>query len=83
MKYARLINGNIVYAPNPIIIDDRQIGNPQPAVLISQGYKPVHQDPYPEQDPPEGYYWDLQWSEDDHIIYGHWQAEPVEPANID
>ena len=41
MDYAKLIDSSIRYAPNPIVIDDRQIGNPPGEVYISEGYKPV------------------------------------------
>ena len=51
MTYAKLINNNLVLAPNPIIIGDRQIGNPPGEVYTEQGYKPVIFTDPPEVDP--------------------------------
>ena len=73
MKYGKLIDGNLVLAPNPIIIGDRQIGNPPGEVYIEQGYKPVI-----FTDPPvvaEGYVAVPGWEEQADEIVQTWTVE--------
>lgn len=77
MNYAKLIDGDILqFAPNPIIIGDRQIGNPPAALLLEQGYKPVvYNDP--PRDPPDGYDWQEVWTENEDSIQQRWVLEQV------
>ena len=77
MRYAKLIDDQIQFAPRKLIVGEYVVYNPTPEMLIAAGWKPVHIDQYPEEDPPEGYYWAIQWSQDDHNIYGHWASEPI------
>lgn len=75
MKYAKLINNELVLAPNPIIIDDRQIGNPPGEVYAEQGYKPVIY-----TDPPvvaEGFVAVPGWEEQAEEIVQTWTVEQV------
>lgn len=71
MKYAKLINNHLQIAPNPIIIDDRQIGNPPGEVYTAEGYKPVRFTD-PPTEPTEGYQWSEVWSETDTEIVQGW-----------
>lgn len=41
MKYAKLIEGRPVFAPNPIIVEGFLVGNPPADIYTAQGYKPV------------------------------------------
>ena len=77
MKYAKLINGAIRFAPNPIVIDDRQIGNPPDEVYLSEGYKPVIYTDPPEVEP--GYVAVPGWEENVFEIVQTWtvEAEPI------
>lgn len=78
MKYAKLINGEMYFAPNPIIVGDRQIGNPPGSVYEAEGYKPVvYSDPPGEA--PAGYQWTETWSEEDGNIQQGWVLEAVPP----
>lgn len=79
MKYAKLINQYPQFAPNPIKHAGLWYGNPPGSVYEAEGYKPVYQDAYPTEDPPEGYMWILSWSEDEQNIYGHYIQVPVDP----
>lgn len=79
MRYAKLINGQIVYSRNPIKYNGRWIGNPPAEIMLELGYKPVYMDTYPVNDPPDGYYWELTWTEDASTITGYWRAAPLEP----
>lgn len=75
MKYGKLIDGNLVLAPNPIIIGDRQIGNPPGEVYAEQGYKPVVY-----TDPPvvaEGFVAVPGWEENPFEIVQTWTIEQV------
>lgn len=77
MSYAKLIDGAIRFAPNPIIIDDRQIGNPPGEVYISEGYKPVIYTAPPEVEP--GFVAVPGWEENVFEIVQTWtiEAEPI------
>ena len=50
MKYAKLIDGQIVYAPRKLSVGKYVVYNPTPEMLIADGWKPVHIDQYPEED---------------------------------
>lgn len=70
MKYAKLINGSIFYAPNPIAHDGMIRYNPPGSVYEAEGYKPVRYTDHPGE-PDEGYQWSETWSETaDEIVQG-------------
>lgn len=75
MKYGKLINNQLVLAPNPIIIADRQIGNPPGEVYISDGYKPVVYTDPPTVEP--GYAAVPGWEENVLEIVQVWTVEQV------
>ena len=73
MIYGKLIDGNIVFAPNPIIIENRQIGNPPGGVYAEYGYKPmIFTDP-PQIEP--GYITVPGWIETEDKIVQTWTVE--------
>lgn len=80
MRYAKLINNSLVYAPNPIIIGDRQIGNPPGEVYEAEGYLPVRYTEPPEVEP--GYVAVPGWEEQDEAIVQTWTVEE-EPDEVD
>ena len=73
--YAKLINGNLQPAPNPIYIDPYWVGNPTPEMLISAGYKPVVYTEPPETQP--GYVAVPGWEENALEIVQVWTVEQV------
>ena len=75
MRYAKLINDQIQNAPNPIIVGDRQIGNPPGEVYTEQGYKPVRYTEPPQTDP--GYTAVPGWTETAEEIVRTWTVEEV------
>lgn len=80
MKYAKLIDNNLVLAPNPIVIGDRQIGNPSDEVYVEQGYKPVVY-----TDPPTveaGYIAISEWIDEGDEIVQVWSIIE-EPDEVD
>lgn len=82
MRYATLSNNQIHYAPNPIKVGDRVIGNPPGEVYTEQGYLPVIETDPPEA--PDGYYMEPHWTEQDGQIVQEWEAVelPPEPDDI-
>lgn len=80
MKYAKLIDGNLSIAPNPILHNGLWYGNPQDEVLEAEGYKPVRFTDMPETEP--GYIVVQGWVETEEEIVQTWAVEP-EPDEID
>ena len=75
MKYGKLINNTLTLAPNPIIVADRQIGNPPAEVYTAEGYKPVRY-----TDPPVvagGFVAVPGWEETAEEIVQVWTIEEV------
>lgn len=83
MKYAKLENGRIQYAPNPILIDGNVVGNPGAEVYVGLGYKPVEYVEPPQE--PEGYGVAMSWMETDSAIVQAWTLVemPVEDPTSD
>lgn len=78
MIYAKLIEGELVFAPNPIKVGEAYIGNPLGSVYEAEGYKPVtYTDPPGE--PDEGYRWVETWTETDSEIVRGWEAVELPP----
>ena len=70
MKYAKLINGYPVFAPNKVILENVQIYNAPVEILVNLGYFPVY-----ETDPPEcedGYYAVPMWKQENDKIIEDW-----------
>lgn len=80
MKYAKLIEGQPVFAPNPIHINDLWVGNPTPEMLTEEGYKPVRFTEAPTPEP--GYIAVPGWEETEEEIVQMWTEEP-EPDEVD
>lgn len=72
MIYAKLIEGGLIFAPNPIKVGDAYIGNPPGSVYEAEGYKPVRYTD-PPTEPGEGYQWQESWSETDTEIVQGWE----------
>lgn len=77
MKYGKLVNGAIQYAPKKVHVGRHWIYNPKPEILMEMGYKPVQDATYPGQ-PENGYYWRKVWTESENAIFGSWELEPIE-----
>lgn len=75
LKYAKLINNQIHYAPNPILVGDTYIGNPPGEVYLEQGFLPVIETT--PTTPPEGYYMEPHWEEKDGQIVQTWTVEEI------
>lgn len=81
MRYAKLIDGVIHYAPNPITVDGRDIFTTDPTPY---GYKP---EVIPDPPTRDGYYAIPDgWEETETELVQKWRLEPVpmpEPSDLD
>jgi hypothetical protein len=71
MRYAKLNDGAISYAPNPILRDGLWYGNPPGEIYEAEGYKPVVYTDIPGE-APAGYQWRETWTEEDGNIQQGW-----------
>lgn len=78
MKYAKLLDGKPVFAPNPILHDDVRVGNPPIFIYEEKGYKPLVYTPQPDVE--GGEYYIVTWNETENEIIQGW--EKVEGDNI-
>lgn len=79
MNYAKLIDGSISYAPNPILHNGLMRYNPPGSVYEAEGYKAVRYTDAPTE-PGEGYQWQETWSETEDAIVQGWElVEEPEP----
>ncbi len=79
MRYAKLIEGNLVLAPRKIPAGDYFILNPPVEKLLEAGYKPVQFTSPPTIEP--GYVAVPCWEETAEEIVQTWAVEP-EPDEI-
>lgn len=82
MRYAKLINNYPQYAPNPIIVDGRVLGNPTDEMLAKASYLPVIETEPPEVD--ELHYAEPRYVERDGQIVQEWDIVelPPEPDEV-
>lgn len=74
MEYAKLIDGEPIFAPRTITIGQTHY-NPTPAEWLAEnGYKLVRYTEAPEQ---EGYYAEQNWTETDDEIVQTWELFPL------
>lgn len=70
MKYAKLIDGNLSIAPNPILYNGLWYGNPPGKIYEAEGYKQVQ---YTNQPEPQGVGRFVEtWTETDEAIVQGW-----------
>lgn len=78
MKYAKLIDGALHFAPNPISVGTERFGNPPDSLYLAQGFKPLTETPCPDASEP-GFCWLLQWTEKTDCISQSWVLQPLPP----
>lgn len=84
MQYGKLINGQIVPAPNPLHVNRRLVYNPSGDLYASVGYKPIVNTPQPDQ-PEDGsaVYYASRWEEQEGQIVRVWtETDPPEPEYV-
>lgn len=77
--FAKLSEGALRWAPNPIKINNTWIGNPTPEILITQGYKQVILSNPPEPITETGW-WDMVWTETETEILQDWTWRELEES---
>ena len=77
-KYAKLINGVIVFAPRKIKNGDSITYNPTAEMLLPLGYLPVRFTDAPETE--VGYEAVCTWEQTDTEIIQQWHIEEAEPT---
>lgn len=70
MKYAKIFDGDIYYAPNKIRIGSATIYNPTVEQLTMQGFKPVEESVQPTIE--DGYHLEVAYSETESSIVQEW-----------
>ena len=78
--YGKIIDGKLVFAPNPMVSGDYKIYNPKSEHYEAEGYLEVIETEYPEGDK----YYEKTYTERDGKIYGEWveteAPEATEPT---
>ena len=74
MKYAKLFDGRLSFAPNPIRADGFWHGNPPAELYLAQGYKPVRCTEPPAAE--NGFRPVESWTETEEAIVQGWTLEP-------
>lgn len=80
MRYAKLIEGELIFAPNPILVDGNWMGNPPGSIYEADGYKVVRYTDPPTVEP--GYIAVPGWDEEEDEIVQVWSIEE-EPDEVD
>ena len=81
--YGKLIDGNIVPAPNPLHVNRGMIYNPSGYIYESVGYKPIVDTPVPESEDGTEVYYTSHWEEQDGKIVRVWtETDPPEPVTV-
>ena len=81
MKYGKIENNKMYFAPKKIKHDNSITYNPPVEMLLERGYKPIVETPMPEA--PQGYHYELSYEDDgDHISYV-WVLVENEPTTDD
>lgn len=81
--YGKLIDGNIVPAPNPLHVNRGMVYNPSGYIYESVGYKPIVDTPMPEPEEGTEVYYTSHWEEQDGKIVRVWtETDPPEPEPV-
>lgn len=79
----KIIDGQLTYPPNRIVLNEMQIFNPTDDQLMQVGYKTITETLMPEDPAPEGQHYEAQYTDEETQITQSWvliDDEPVEPA---
>ena len=76
MKYAKLVNNSISYAPRKIRHNGRWYFNAPEEIMRAEGYKPVVYEEMPEF--REGFYIEPIYRETEREIHVYWEYKPLE-----
>lgn len=80
MRYGKLDNGHLDYAPSVLIYNDKQYINPTDEILRAAGYMPIEVPDAPKVE--DGYENKLNWNVIDGAIVAYWTQELI-PESVD
>ena len=81
--YGKLINGQIIPAPNPLHVNRGMVYNPSGYLYSAVGYKPIVDTPMPEPEDGTEVYYASHWEEIDGEIVKVWtETDPPEPEPV-
>lgn len=75
MKYAKLVNNYLSYAPRRIRVGSVIVYNPTDVQLLAEGYLPVIETSMPETDAQ--HYAEPHWAEQDGQIVQEWEIVEI------
>lgn len=78
MKYGKIINGVLCYAPKKIKHGDSITYNPPVEMILQEGYKPIIETEMPEA--PDGYHYELSYADEGDNIVCVWTLFEDEPT---
>ena len=80
MIYAKIIDGQLNYAPKMLVIGDSKVWNAPGEMYLAQGWKPLVYTAAPEA--PTGYHYEASWDEQETEIVQVWTLVE-DPDDID
>lgn len=83
----KIINGQLTYPPNRIVLNGMQIFNPTEEQLMQAGYKPITETPMPEDPAPEGQHYEAKYEDAGDTITQSWvlveDVEEEKPVTLE
>lgn len=79
MKYGKIENGNLIYAPRRIVISGMQIFNPTAEHLEQAGYKEIRYTDMPEDPSPDGQHYEATYEDKGDYIEQVWELAETVP----
>lgn len=77
----KIIDGQLTYPPNRIVLNGMQIFNPTTDQLSQVGYKPITETAMPEDPAPEGQHYEAQYTDAGDTITQSWVLADNPPAD--
>lgn len=84
MKYGKLIDGVLIYAPNPLSHNGMRIYNPSGDLYVAEGYAPIIETSAPESTEDSVVYYAPTWEMQANQIVKVWieTEPPVEEIEV-
>lgn len=83
MKFGKLVDNNLIFAPNYIEVGDAHVWNAPPDQMLELGWKQISFTEVPDDEQiPTGYKYDFEWEETETEIVQTWILVKL-PDDID
>lgn len=76
----KIINGQLTYPPNRIVLSGMQIFNPAEEQLMQVGFKLITETDIPEEPAPEGQHYEAQYTDGETEITQSWVLVEDDPT---